>query len=310
MNSRLTIKHLEMIRAIARAGTLTRAAESLNISQPALSSRLLDAETTLRTKLFIRRGRRLAISAPGQLLLSSATKILEELSRVENVLLNLPDQAGQVLRIGLPQYASFAWLPLAMLKFQERFPNVELEIVSEASLQPRTALLRNEIDVALVSSPKRSFQIDSNRFCRRHLFRDEFVALLPADHASAGKPFLIAEDFVGETYITNSAIPDANREYELFFQPQAVSPERLVQVGFTEAVFDLVEAGIGTTITTRWIVESHSRGRRLVGLPLNKQGLGVHWSTIYAKNDVIGEQAEFLSELISTHREPLDAAGP
>lgn len=305
MNPRLTIKHLRMIHAIASAGTMTRAAELLNVTQPALSNRLQDAERILSTDLFIRRGRKLTISAPGQLLLNTATKILDELVRAENVLLNLPHQAGQILRIGLPQYGSFAWLPLAIIAFQKKYPNVELEIVSEASLQPRTALLRNEIDVALVSTPSRSLQIDSSRFSYRHLFRDEFVALLPREHANAKKRYLVAEDFIGETYITDSAIPNKNREYELFFQPQAVSPARLVQVGFTQAVFDLVGAGIGTTIATRWTIDSVAKKSNLVALPLNRKGLGVHWFAIYSNNQVILEQSEYLSDLITTHRDSL-----
>ena len=82
-----------MIHAIDSADTLTKAADLLNISQPALSSRLHDAEEILGTPLFQRRGRRLALSAAGQRLLQSARKILEELAAVESELMNLPDQA-------------------------------------------------------------------------------------------------------------------------------------------------------------------------------------------------------------------------
>lgn len=91
-----------MIHAINAAESSTRAAEMLNISQPALSSRLHDAEKILGTRLFVRRGRRLSISTAGQLLLRSAKTILEELARVEHELMHLPDQVDQTLRIGMP----------------------------------------------------------------------------------------------------------------------------------------------------------------------------------------------------------------
>jgi len=306
INPRLTIKHLQMLHAIANEETMTRAAETLNISQPALSNRLYDAEQILGTRLFIRRGRRLTISAPGQLLLRAANSILEELSQIENVLLNLPDQVGQVLRIGMPQYASFGWLPMAIKEFETVFPSVELEIVSEAALQPRSALIRNDVDVALVASPDRSVQIDNSRFHCRRLFEDEFVALLPENHTNAGKRFLVAEDFVSETYISNSSVPQKNREYELFFQPQGVSPERLVQVGFTEAVLELVGAGIGTTIITRWIMESHAQHSNLVSLPLNKNGLRLHWFAICSRKKEVEKQAIVLADLIASHRKALN----
>ena len=304
LDTRLTVKHLKMIHAIDSAASLTRAADMLNISQPALSSRLNDAEEILGTQLFIRRGRRLSISPPGRLLLRSATTILEELARVENELMHIPEQAGQALRIGMPQYASFSWLPLAIKEFERRFPNVEIEIVSEAALHPRHALFRNEVDIALISSPKRSVQVDKSRFRCRRLFRDEFVALLPADHKKVNKRYLVAEDFIDETYITNSAIPERNREYELFFQPHAIYPERVVQVGFTEAILELVAAGIGTTVMTRWIIDSDVKHKDVASVPLTRDGLFVQWFAICSRKREIEEQALVLSEVITEQRQP------
>lgn len=297
--SRLTIKHLQMIHAIETARTLTRAADLLSISQPALSSRLHHAEEILGTRLFFRRGRRLTLSPAGQLLLRSARRILAELSSVENELMNLPGQAGQALRIGMPQYASYSWLPAAVRAFDERFPSVELEIVSEAAVRPLQALSRDEVDVALVSNPTDNIQLDRSRYRSRRLIRDEFVALLPADHAKAGKPFLVAGDFIDDTYITNSAVPERNREYELFFQPNSIYPERVVQVGFTGPILELVAAGIGTTIITRWILDSDERFTGVVSRPLTESGLFVNWFAVFPQNLQVKEQAMALCDVIA-----------
>lgn len=303
LGSRLTVKHLQMIHALDVAESATRAADLLHISQPALSSRLHDAEKVVGTPLFTRRGRRLSISPAGQLLLRSARKILSELERVENELLQLPEQLGRTLRIGIPQYASFSWLPLAVKEFEKHCPNIALEIVSEAAFHPRHALSRNEIDVAIVSSPDQKLQVDNSRFRCRHLLQDEFVALLPAAHNKAKKSFLLAEDFVDETYITNSAVPEKNREYELFFQPNSIYPERVVQVGFTGAILELVAAGIGTTIITRWIMDSDDLRNNVVALPLTKNGLHVHWFAICSRQKDIDEQAQVLCKIIAKARD-------
>ena len=301
LDTRLTTKHLQMVHAIDTARTLTQAADLLNISQPALSSRLNDAEEILGTQLFLRRGRRLTLSPAGKLLLGSARRILTELSRVEKELLNVPDQASQILRIGMPQYASYSWLPAAVREFEERFPSVELEIVSEAAVHPRDALSRDEVDIALVSSPAQSIQLDRSRYQSRRLIRDEFVALLPADHPKASNAFLVADDFVEETYITNSAVPERNREYELFFQPNSIFPERVVQVGFTGPILELVAAGIGITIITKWILESGDRFDGVVSRPLTKSGLFVNWFAIYPRKREIEPQAKALCAVIEQY---------
>ncbi|MEM9304486.1 MAG: LysR family transcriptional regulator [Pseudomonadota bacterium] len=299
LNSRLTVKHLEMIHAIDSAETLTRAAELLNISQPALSSRLHDAEEILGTALFQRRGRRLTLAPAGQLLLRSARSILTDLANVESELRNLPDQTEQRLRIAMPQYASFSWLPTAVKVFEERFPSVELQILSETPVQPRQALTRGDVDMALVSSPERTLPVDANRFSSRLLIRDEFVALLPRGHRKADKAFLVADDFVDETYITNSAMPERNREYELFFQPNAVYPERVVQVGFTGAILKLVAAGIGSTIITRWILETDSQFSDVVSKPLTRHGLFINWFAVYPRESPMNPQLRELCAVVA-----------
>jgi LysR family transcriptional regulator for metE and metH len=199
----------------------------------------------------------------------------------------------------MPQYASFAWLPAAVQRFEKQFPEVELEIVSEAATQPRNALIRGDVDFAIVSSPARTVQMDRSRFRSKQLIRDELVALLPANHAKANEPFVVAEDFVSETYITNSAVPERNREYELFFQPDAVYPERVVQVGFTGAILELVAAGIGTTIITRWILESDDRFSEVVTKPLTKSGLFVNWFAIFSNEQEIAAQVDALCDVIA-----------
>ena len=300
LSSKLTVKHLAMIHAIDSAESLTKAAELLNISQPALSSRLQDAEEILGTALFQRRGRRLSLTPAGQLLLRSARSILSDLASVEAELRNLPGQSEQQLKIAMPQYASFDWLPAAVKKFERLFPSFALEIVSDASDRPRRALSRGDVDVALISSPSNELQIDRSRLQSELLIRDEFLALLPEGHAKASKPFLTAADFVDDTYITNSAVPERNREYELFFQPNSVYPERVVQVGFTGAILKLVAAGIGSTIVTRWILDYDLQIGGVVAKPLTKNGLYVNWFAVFPRKTAAELQIRELCEVIAT----------
>lgn len=300
LDNKLTIKHLEMIYAINSADSLTKAADLLSISQPAISSRLHDAEEIFGTALVQRRGRRLNLSPAGQLLLRSAQSILADLASVESELRNLPGQSDQQLRIAMPQYASFSWLPAAVTAFEEQSPAFALEIVSEASVRPLDAVSRGDVDVALISSPSANLQIDRSRLESELLIRDEFLALLPEGHAKARQPFLTADDFIDETYITNSAVPERNREYELFFQPNSVYPERVVQVGFTGAIMKLVAAGIGSTIITRWIIDSDLQVSGVVDKRLTENGLYVNWFAVFPGKTTVKDQIRELCEVIAS----------
>lgn len=298
-DSRLTIKHLKMVYAIATTDSLTKAAEALNISQPALSNRLQNAESILGTSLFSRRSRQLALTPSGHQLLQCANTVLPALAQVEEDVARLPGQKDRTLRVGMPSYASYAWIPEAVKAVADAFPDTALDIVSEATLEAGEALRRREVDLALVSSPQSQLKTDSKRFHARHLFRDEFVALLPAQHRLAEKPFLLAEDFAGETYITNSVLPERNREYELFFQPSARYPERVVQVGFTGAIPQLVAAGIGTTIVTRWIMQPGDQPEGVTSSRLTRTGLFLNWFALFPKDPAISQPAATICDVIA-----------
>jgi LysR family transcriptional regulator for metE and metH len=93
-------------------------------------------------------------------------------------------------------------------------------------------------------------------------------------------------------------VPEKNREYELFFQPSAVYPERIVQVGFTGAILELVAAGIGSTIVTRWIMDADETRGNVVTRPLTSKGLKIHWFAVFSRKPGIDAQADTLCEVI------------
>ncbi|WDE13780.1 LysR family transcriptional regulator [Thalassomonas haliotis] len=306
--SQLNISHLKMICTIAQAETVKEAAESLFITQPALSNRIREAERRLKTKLFTRRGRKLIITTAGERLLHSAKKILEELARAEHDIARLSSGIELVLRLGLPHYASFRWLPDVMRQFNEHLPGIELEITANAAKQPLTALFHGEVEIAIVSSANQQLSLDNNLYGSEFLLEDELLACLSARHNKAEQRFLTAQDFVDETYITNSVVPEKDREYELFFQPENIMPRKVLQVGFNDAIVELVKANIGVTIMSKNLIEPHlatKTGRDAAGskgeiqtVRLGKSGVKIYWHLVYVKQPHVDNPVKLLTKTL------------
>ena len=284
LESRVTIKHLKMVYAISNTASLTKAAEKLNISQPALSNRLQNAESVLGTQLFFRRGRHLTLTNAGKVFLRCANEVLSSIALVETELSTIPDSATQTIRLGMPPHAAYGWIPEAMKTLEREHAGFDLEIISEAGDTPWDSLQSGAVSVAMISSPGKIAGMDSKRFRAIHLFRDEFIALVPKDHPMAKKPFLGAEEFAKETYITNIAVPEKNREYSLFFQPSGCYPDRVVQVGFTGAIPQLVAAGVGCTIVTRWVYDTSPPHAGVKRIPISRSGLFLNWYAVLDRN--------------------------
>lgn len=299
--SQLSVSHLKMICQIERCETVKEAAQALFISQPALTNRIREAERRLNAKLFVRRGRKLIISNAGKRLLQSAKKILEELARAEYDIARLTYGIEQVLRLGLPHYASFEWLPNAVQYFSEKLPNVELEITAEAALQPLNSLFAGDVDMAMVSSASKKLIVDETLYNTICIVDDELMACLSVHHRHANKPYLRAEDFADEVYVTNATVPEKDREYELFFKPENILPRKVLQVGFNDAIVELVKANTGLSIFSKRQASALNQDDEIKTIKLGQQGLSIYWHLVYLKQPSIERPALLLAELLKAY---------
>ncbi|MFQ3218747.1 MAG: LysR family transcriptional regulator for metE and metH [Paraglaciecola sp.] len=299
--SQLSINHLKMICTIVESNTVKEAAEKLFITQPALTNRIREAERRLNINLFARRRRKLVITTAGKRLLQSAKKILEELERAEYDIARLSDGIEQVLRIGLPHYASFKWLPDVVSYFHQELPNLELEFTAEAATNPIDHIYNGDVDIALISSKDRHLDIDKSEYETSFIAQDELLVCLSIKHKKAEQLFMSAEDFANETYITNSTVPEKDREYELFFKPNNVLPYKVVQVGFNEAIVELVKVNMGITIMSKQLILPYMADGTINTMPIGEYGLTIYWHLVYLKDRNVIKTAKLLTSVLKKY---------
>jgi LysR family transcriptional regulator for metE and metH len=111
MTQRLSIKHLQVLAAFRRTGSLSKIAEILKLTPSAVSRRIDEAETRLGLALFTKASNRVRLTPAGEYILQAAERILADLDRVESVAARLGSDVHHVIRIGMSIYRSFAWFP-------------------------------------------------------------------------------------------------------------------------------------------------------------------------------------------------------
>jgi LysR family transcriptional regulator for metE and metH len=274
----LEVRHLRLIHSIAEEGSVTRAGKRLYLSQSALSHQLRDVEEKLGVSLFTRVNKRMILTPAGDRLLGVARNVLEELKRAEEDIQQIALNREGCLRISTECYTCYHWLPSILKIFNQRYPRIEVQIVVEATRQPIPALLDGKLDVALVSS-----KVRNSKLTYKPVFRDEMVGVVGMDHPLSSRSFLTAEDFRSEHLILYST-PEENRAFQQVVMSSGVSPYRVSSVQLTEAIIEMVKAGVGIGILSRWAVAPQVASKSIRALPLTKRRVYRQWFAASLRN--------------------------
>lgn len=248
----MEIRYLRLIKAIVEEGSITRAMDVLHLSQSALSYQLKEAELQVGTQLFYRRNKKLILTPVGKKLYTSAIKVLAEMDATDSEIKKMMNGENGVIRISTECYTSYHWLPAVLKKFNNEFPNVEIEIVFEATHRPIEKLMEGELDLAITSNPE---LIDKIEFIK--LFADEMLAVVAPQHPWANRPFVQAEDFQDVTLIIHSLPLDTVSIFRTELIPKGISPKKLIVLPLTEASIELAKANMGVIVLANWALKPY-----------------------------------------------------
>ena len=137
-----------------------------------------------------------------------------------------------------------------MTDFKQEFPNVEIEILHNNEANVEEQVVNGEIDLAIIYEGS-----DIQNIQYHELFRDEVFALVPADHPWTTKPYVEAKDFEDQNIIIHSFPLESVSLFSQLLIPEGVKPNQVMQVQVTEAVVQMVKAGMGVNVMAKWILE-------------------------------------------------------
>ena len=146
----MELSQLKMLNAVARTGSIARAAEQLHCVPSNITNRLKQLESELGTPLFNRAGRGLKISAAGEVFLGYSERILALVDEAKRAVDDQAEPSG-VLRLGAIESCAGGRLPPLLAQYHRRYPQVSVELVTGTWSQLFTELQHQRIDGALVA---------------------------------------------------------------------------------------------------------------------------------------------------------------
>jgi DNA-binding transcriptional LysR family regulator len=200
----LDVKRLRVLREVAAQGSFSAAADALSYTQSAISQQIATLEREAGARLVQRHPRGVRLTDAGSALVSHTDAILSRLATAERELEAIAGVRGGTLRlVGFPSAAASV-LPLAVARFRDRHPGVELTLEPREPDESLAVLKAGDADVALtVEAPFDPVPTDG--LTTRHVLDDRMFVALPAGHPLAERPRVRLEDLAGESWIQGTA---------------------------------------------------------------------------------------------------------
>lgn len=266
--TRIDLHLLRLFVVVAEELHFGRAARRLRIAQPALSQQVRKLETLLGYRLFDRTSRRVALSAAGAALLQSARRIFAELERgVETAGAIAQGRAG-VLDVGYIVPAMLALLPDLIRRFRAETPAVTLRLHEMSSAAQVEALGTGRLDAAFVSGPC------GDPSLRQQLaWREPAVAVLPADHALAGRAEIALAELAAEEFVSfpRHQAPGLYDRWLLACLSAGFSPRVVQEAQSWHMIATLAAAGLGVAVAPASVRVLNVAGVRCI--PVSTRGL-------------------------------------
>lgn len=245
----MELRQLRYFVAAAEEQNFRRAAERLNVVQPAVSRQIALLEEELGAALFLRRKRRVALSPAGRSLLADVRWLLRELQLAGERARRVAGGSEGLLRVGFHQAAGRATAVLkAIQTFRSTFPGIELQLVPMTSPTQLDGIVHDEIDAGFVYLPERL----PPRFQFRMVEQDRFHLAMRTEHPLAAQVSvsLAALDGLPLVSISRNTNPDFYDSLYGACEARGVRPRIVQETQEETTIMHLVAVGMGVALVS------------------------------------------------------------
>ena len=274
----IELKHLQLVYNIELLGNLSRCAEAMHITQPAASHLLKNLELQIGGKVYDRINKKMVLTKAGNVLLNAAMDILPKMTDYKLLLSNEIHGKKGTIKIATECNTSYTWLPKVLKSFQNTYPGVEVEINVRATSDPLKYLQEGKIDLAILIDPKAG-----NKFEYHELFVDEVLLVVPKSHKLSLKNHVDADALIDESYIMYPEKFENNSVANKILIPKDIRPKKIIKLQLTEAIIEMVQAGMGITAMSNWLLKSYINNREIKTIRITKKGFFRKWAILSLK---------------------------
>ncbi len=247
MESRLKIFH-----TVAQLKSFTKAAQVLNLTQPAITFQIKNLEDHFQTRLFYRDANKISLTSSGKVLFRHAEKILNEYENAKKEIAKISGKLRGEIRVGIASLMGQYLLPKLIGHFKNEHPLIEISMLVGNSRKLIQELKEHVLDLVIISEP-----ISEQHFIVRPFIDDELVIIINPHHKWAQREFVEMDDLLTESFVDREEGSGTREVFKNFLNTRNINLKNLnviMTMGGSEAVKSAVESGVAYGIVSSMAV--------------------------------------------------------
>ena len=251
-----TLDQLRILKAISTEGSFKRAADSLYVSQPAVSLQVQNLEKQLNVPLFDRGGRRAQLTEAGHLLLSYGERVISLCQETCRAIEDLQNLQGGTLIVGASQTTGTYLIPRMIGLFREKYSDVSVQLQVHSTRRTSWAVANGQVDLAIIGGEVPTELQEVLNIIP--YAEDELALILPPNHVLAQETAIHKEDLYKLNFITLDSQSTIRKVIDKVLARYEIAPKRLkieMELNSIEAIKNAVQSGLGAAFVSTTAIE-------------------------------------------------------
>lgn len=240
----ITLRQLRAFLAVSHHGGFGRAGDRVGLTQPAVSRSVRELEETLGVRLLDRTTREVLLTTAGQRLAGQLTRLLDELDSTLDEARQAGEQAHGTVRVACSPTLSAGLMPACLAACSERYPHVTLRLHDQVQRLNLDSVRSGEVDFGLVIDPRDDADLEAET-----VLSDPFCLVCRADHPFAALTEVHWRQLAGERLVLLDGSSGSRPLIDSALATHGVTAEVAQELGHSTAVFRMVEAGLGVSVS-------------------------------------------------------------
>ena len=270
-----TLQQLKLFEAVSRHASFTRAAEELNLTQPAVSIQIKRLEEQLDLPLFEMVGKKVFPTAAGKMMYQASCDILERIEQFKDSVEELKGQVKGPLQLSVVTTSKY-FMPHLLGTFLIQYPDVEPKLIFTNRSKVIQRLHDNEDDFVVMGQIPEDSKLVTYPFLENIL-----VPVAHPDHPLASKKKVLLKDLINERFLEREQGSGTRLVFDRLLEQQGMIVEPYMELGSSEAIKQGVMAGLGLAVLSLHSISLELAAKKLVvlnieGFPIKRRWYAVH----------------------------------